>query len=116
MPVLDWTGTDLAWTLPDGAKALRFDANAFAAFELHILQRPGAQEDDSAAEQEAAAHCFATMSYDDKALLTRNIITSLPGAEEGYTLELEKRATRWISFAPSWRSMTGSTRRRCASI
>ncbi|MBU5378374.1 MAG: mannonate dehydratase [Pantoea sp.] len=87
MPVLDWTRTDLAWTLPDGAKALRFDADAFATFELNILQRPGAQQDYSAAEQEAAARCFAAMSDEDKALLTRNIIAGLPGAEEGYTLD-----------------------------
>ena len=87
MPVLDWTRTDLAWTLPDGAKALRFDAVAFAAFELHILQRPGASADYSTTEQQAAADYFAAMSDEAKATLTRNIIAGLPGAEEGYTLE-----------------------------
>ena len=87
MPVLDWTRTNLAWTLPDGAKALRFDAVAFAAFELHILQRPGASGDYSTAEQQAAADYFAAMSDEAKATLTRNIIAGLPGAEEGYTLE-----------------------------
>ncbi|WP_439214301.1 mannonate dehydratase [Duffyella gerundensis] len=87
MPVLDWTRTDLAWTLPDGAKALRFDAVAFAAFELHILQRPGASADYSTTEQQAAADYFAAMSDEEKATLTRNIIAGLPGAEEGYTLE-----------------------------
>ena len=87
MPILDWTRTDLAWELPDGARALRFDAVAFAAFELHILQRPGAEETYSAQERQAAADCFHAMSEEEKATLTRNIIAGLPGAEEGYTLE-----------------------------
>ncbi|GLR07706.1 mannonate dehydratase [Mixta theicola] len=87
MPVLDWTRTDLGWLLPDGARALRFDAVAFAAFELHILQRPGAQETYSEEEQRRAADYYAAMTPEAIATLTRNIIAGLPGAEEGYTLE-----------------------------
>ncbi|MEG3129427.1 mannonate dehydratase [Pantoea cypripedii] len=86
MPILDWTRTDLEYLLPDGAKALRFDQIEFAVFELHILQRAGAEQDYSAAEIAQAAERFASMSEESKARLTRNIIAGLPGAEEGYTL------------------------------
>ena len=87
MPVLDWTRTDLGWLLPNGARALRFDAVAFAAFELHILKRPGARDTYSEAEQRQAADYYAAMTPEAIATLTRNIIAGLPGAEEGYTLE-----------------------------
>ncbi|MEA1065495.1 mannonate dehydratase [Erwinia sp. HR93] len=87
MPILDWTRTDLAWTLPDGSKALRFDQIAFAAFELHILKRTGAEADYSAEEQREALAYFQAMSPQQIETLTGNIIAGLPGAEEGYTLD-----------------------------
>ena len=55
MPVVDWCRTDLEWELPNGAKAMRFDQDRFAAFDLHILQRPEAAAEYSEAEQRARA-------------------------------------------------------------
>lgn len=87
MPVLDWTRTDLAFELPDGSKALRFDAAQFAAFELYLLQRPGAEKEYTDNQQLEAKKVLDKMGKSDQDQLVKNIITGLPGAEEGYTLD-----------------------------
>ena len=86
MPILDWTRTDLSFEVEDGSRALRFDKYEFAAFELFVLKRPGADEDYSDAEQKIAHARYEMMTEEDIARLTRNLIAGLPGAEEGYTL------------------------------
>jgi mannonate dehydratase len=85
MPLLDWTRTDLAWELPDGARALRFEAVAVAAYDLFILRRPGAADDYDVATQAAAEARYAAMDDDARATLERTIIAGLPGSEEGFT-------------------------------
>ena len=87
MPVLDWTRTSLNFEVEDGSKALRFDATAFAVFEMFLLQRPDASESYSKEELDSAKELFETMSDEEKKLLVDNIIAGLPGAEEGYTLK-----------------------------
>ena len=87
MPVLDWTRTNLDYEIEDGSTALRFEAAAFAAFELYLLKRPGSEDTYSESQKTTAKEYLKTLSEEDKTKLISNIIAGLPGAEEGYSLE-----------------------------
>ena len=87
MPVLDWTRTNLDYHVPDGSTALRFEAAAFAAFELFMLERPGANDAYTEAQKNDAKRYYDGLDENGKKQLSNNIIAGLPGAEEGYSLE-----------------------------
>ena len=87
MPVVDWTRTDLKWRLPNTGYALRFDAVDFAAYDLFILARNGADSDYSENRTRAALTRFDSMSDARKNELEQTIIAGLPGAEASYNRE-----------------------------
>ncbi len=87
MPVLDWTRTDLAYRVAHGGTCMRFDLADFAAFDLFILARPGADADYPEALRATAAERFAGMDDAQRQQLTANIAFGLPGAAETMTLD-----------------------------
>ncbi|MEN8676650.1 MAG: mannonate dehydratase [Alteriqipengyuania sp.] len=80
---VDWVRTDTEFTLPNGAQALRFDATAFAAFDLFILQRDGAATEYSADRIAAAERAYAAMSQAERNRLSEAIVAGLPGSMIG---------------------------------
>lgn len=85
MPVLDWVRTDVNYVLSDGSKALRYERSAFVAFDLFMLERPGAAQDYTSAEVEAAAALLKNMSEQEKATLYKNALLGLPGSDVPFT-------------------------------
>jgi mannonate dehydratase len=87
MPVLDWTRTELRWTLPHGGSCMRFDINDFAAFDIHILKRRGAEGDYTNTITDEAARRFAGLDEAGRRQLARNVTMGLPGSTESMSLE-----------------------------
>lgn len=87
MPVVDWTRTDLSFEMADGSRGLRFERAAFLAFDIFILERPGAADEVSQEEYERAKRRYEAMDGAEREKLVRTIIAGLPGAEESFTLD-----------------------------
>lgn len=94
MPILDWTRTNLAYEVENGAKALRFEMKAIAAFDLHILQRPGAEAEYSESmKQKAKAYFDASNEEENNSWST---ISSQDYREQRKDTQLKTFKKHWI--------------------
>lgn len=87
MPVVDWTRTNLTYTLPNASEALRFEMTDFAAYDVYMLQRDNAEKDYDSEVLNKARERFEAMQKEEKTLLEQNIIAGLPGGEGSYDRE-----------------------------
>nr|WP_136252014.1 mannonate dehydratase [Ningiella ruwaisensis] len=87
MPVVDWTRTNLNYTLSNNSQALRFEMTDFAAYDVFMLKRKGARDSYSAEVMDKAESRFSQMNEEEKAALEKNIIAGLPGGEGSYNRE-----------------------------
>ena len=84
MAITDWTRTDLMWPLANGGFALRFDAVDFAAYDVLILKRAGAEADHRPENIREAERRSKTWPESKIAELERNLIDWVPAREVVY--------------------------------
>jgi mannonate dehydratase len=87
MPVLDWSRTDLQVAFKDGSITTKFEAAVFAAFDLFLLKRPGAEQSYTKEQRIKAEEYFLTLNEQQKEKLIQTVLLGFPGSGEAYTLE-----------------------------
>ncbi|REC79214.1 mannonate dehydratase [Chryseobacterium elymi] len=90
MPVLDWARTDLYYQWKDGSSSLYFDKAKFAYFEIHILQRKGAEKDYNHEILSKVEELKTTLSEEDNNDLIDSIIVKTQGFVNGNIKEGDK--------------------------
>jgi mannonate dehydratase len=90
MPVLDWARTDLFYQWEDGSSSLYFDKAKFAYFEIHILQRKGAERDYNTEILQKVEQLKNTLTDDDNNDLIDSIIVKTQGFVNGNIKEGDK--------------------------
>ena len=87
MPVLDWTRTQLDLEMTDGSKALYFDWNDLAVFDLFVLEREGADGDYPEEIKAEAKKRYETYTPQAIERLNANVLMGIPGER---SIELEE--------------------------
>lgn len=90
MPVLDWARTDLFYQWEDGSSSLYFDKAKFAYFEIHILQRKGAENDYNSDILQKVEQLKNTLTDEDNNDLIDSIIVKTQGFVNGNIKEGDK--------------------------
>lgn len=85
MPVFEWVRTDFARRLPDGKTCLAYNPVHFAAFDLAILKRPGAENDYPESIIEQALAWAASLPTEELDAFRRRICGMLPGFDPAFT-------------------------------
>ena len=88
MPVLDWSRTDLDVLTKEGTITTKFEQKVFAAFDLFILERPGAEKDYAPEIITEAGVYYKNLGNDEKDRLIKSILFGLPGS---FSYPLSKR-------------------------
>lgn len=83
MPVLDWARTDLFHQWEDGSSSLYFDKAKFAYFEIHILQRRGAENDYNTDILQKVEELKNTLTEQDNNDLIDSVIVKTQGFVNG---------------------------------
>jgi mannonate dehydratase len=94
MPILDWSRTDLNVVYKDGSITTKFEAKAFAAFDLFILKRNLAEKDYSEEQIEQAKKYFLGLNNEQKQNLQNTVLLGLPGSLQAYSLDEFKLALK----------------------
>jgi len=87
MPLFSWMRTHLHEPAPGGGFTTRFDAVAFAAFDLYILKRAGAQVQWGDECNRAAYAYLGQLSPSQTDELQQTILQGLPGGNGSFTLQ-----------------------------
>ena len=87
MPVLDWVRTDMRFVLPDGSECMHFDPVKFAAFDVHALQRKGAEADYTSEHLERAGDWWNGLDAAARDKFVQTIIDVFPGVKWGLSLD-----------------------------
>jgi mannonate dehydratase len=87
MPVFSWMRTELDFPLAHGGSCTRFSATAFAAFELYVLQRSGAEAEWGEEYCCAAHEFFHALSPSARSKMTATVLQGLPGGNGSFSIE-----------------------------